>query len=102
MNVEIAYAFHRFAELVDGGDSVAAAANIVSGEWMEAKRGKRIDFAARDLPSKEWLEELNSLLRCARQAVAFGDSDAADRWQNVCEHWLTRYSTEDGGEGNDE
>ena len=54
-NVEIAYAFHRFAELVVNGEAVAEAANIVSGEWMEPKRGKRIDFAARDLPSKEWL-----------------------------------------------
>ena len=103
-NVEIAYAFHRLAELVGSGESVDEAADIVAGEWMEAadRRGKRVNFSARDLPSKEWLENLNFLLRCARQAVAFGDSDAAERWQNVCEHWLTRYSTEDGGEGNDE
>lgn len=64
--------------------------------------GQRIDFEARDLPSYEWIDDLILLLRSARNSVAFNEQDAAEKWHNVCEHWLTRYSTDDGREGNSE
>ena len=60
-----------------------------------------IDFVASDLPSEEWLRELDFRLSAVRVAMHLGQ-DIGELWHQVCEHWQTRYSTEDGQEGNGE
>ena len=62
----------------------------------------KIDFALRDLPSEEWLRELDYRISSVRIAMHLEQADIGELWHQVCLHWQTRYSTEDGQEGNDE
>ena len=90
---EIAVAFKMFAESVsdedryDDIDEDAFSAEYVVDELLRATtafvaqepQGERIDFKAREMPSKEWVRELLILIDCADDSICYGRPDAEER-----------------------